>query len=426
MSRHHCYSILQDICNRWIIIKRGVAPASSRRRRNAILRIALAGSTNNLKKRLALSYFPNGDPFLEEEMEIWVPEDQQVDRIVIVTVVADSFYQALFDSLVPVTNRNRWRGFYDGMSALILQDGFNGLGTELFKLHSAKVMRVGPPQSSEGESGPDNRDPSLDVEFHRTHGMTWVNTKPYPRVAILRMVSEAMRIYQVTHSELTSAKHNRTVQIGDVLDLAREPRALKDAVVFYKLVSGDLELDATQRMNMLMCRPELWSDLLPDHQQPLEHRFLAFAQIAQQASLLVVKLLGPRHRQPQATFRVDVAPDEEKVVVGHASCPHLHTPWSSQHVQAHLGPAVTQPIRDLRKAKRVHLACEATTTIDELESLHALLKRRLKTRGEQTWALELEQLNAEWVIDRIRSREMNIGWRCEKSDNIQKDPPSET
>ena len=46
-----------------------------------------------------------------------------------------------------------------------------------------------------------------------------------------------------------------------------------------------------------------------------------------------------------------------------------------------------------------------------IESMHATIRRRLRARGTQTHGVDFNQLNAEWLLDRARQRNVRQGWR---------------
>jgi hypothetical protein len=109
------------------------------------------------------------------------------------------------------------------------------------------------------------------------------------------------------------------------------------------------------------------------------------------------------------TLRIDIAAELEQEILDE-SCEHIHTAWSKKHADEHLGP-VSEQVRRIGAAKRAQIAVEADSTIGFLESLHAQVRRRIKSRGVQTHALGIVELNSEWVLDRARSREKSHCWR---------------
>ena len=92
-------------------------------------------------------------------------------------------------------------------------------------------------------------------------------------------------------------------------------------------------------------------------------------------------------------------------------CEHLHTPWSSSHSGHHLGE---RQQRGQSHRAREALALEADFTIDKLESLHASVRRRIKTR-ERGGEIQTHAINAAWVIDTPQCRERTHRWMDEVS-----------
>ena len=234
--------------------------------------------------------------------------------------------------------------------------------------------------------------PIVDPEKHRTLTAMWLQTKPRPRALILRMIVEPIRQYQVKHSALTSKARHQQCQIEDVLAISSTPSTLKKAVPLYVILSGELEEEVLARTMMLLRFETLWLDILPVADQNVEHLAMAFMGLASQGGLVVEKLCKRRLLQPQKTLRIDLFPELEDEIM-RETCPYMHLPWSASHAAQHLGEKSHQARQDGR-AKRVHITLESDVTIGLLESLHAAVRRHLKTRGVQTHALDIVDLNA--------------------------------
>jgi hypothetical protein len=427
MGRQYIQELVREVCKDWLCIRRGPPPPECAVRLRALLRICLAGETRSFEKQLRILYFPNGDPWLRGQIEVWVPVGSLVSHNAIANAIASSLNFTLFSSMVPIIKRHRWRGLYSGLGAFALHDGFWGLASELFRRFRLRVQRVGQPrkQSTSNSSdavaqshvphglhGEGHKETSCsdvnDPEHHRSLADMWIRTGPGPRVIILRMALEPLRLYQVSHNKLTSQRYHKECQINDIISLQGEPQSLTDAIPFYKIVSGELESNALDRIFMLIRRPELWESIVPDDSKTIENKCLAFRILSNLGAQMEVKLRGRRHRQPMKTFRVDLEPQVEHDILSEP-CEFLHTKWSKKHASLHFG-SVSKEARDDGFAKRVHIATEADVTIEVLESIHAQIRRRLKASGVQTHPTEFGELNANWIIDRARSRELAQSW----------------
>ena len=77
-------------------------------------------------------------------------------------------------------------------------------------------------------------------------------------------------------------------------------------------------------------------------------------------------------------MRVDLDPAVEGEILAE-TCEHCHTAWSRHHVVEHLGD-VSLEMTLVGAAKCAHIALEAETAIEVIESLHAQFRRRAKAR----------------------------------------------
>jgi len=223
------------------------------------------------------------------------------------------------------------------------------------------------------------------------------------------MVVEPIRQYQESKSHVFSQTSQKKSQIIDVLAQEGHPENLNKQIPFYKVLSGSMEEATLDRLRLLMTSDGLWRDLMSAAEHTLVNTELAFRMIAMAGSKIVGKLLFRHKLQPNKTLLVDLTPDFEAEIVNN-SCDHMHTPWSLEHCAAHLGNVSAEARRDGR-AKRVHIADNSTSTIMELENLHAAFRRKLKTAGVQTQKVTFPDLAAGFVCDRARSRESQHSWR---------------
>jgi hypothetical protein len=229
-----------------------------------------------------------------------------------------------------------------------LQFGLWGIGDELFSrlrdaLRSVGANRKGNTGTVSGTSiaGPGAEqtfDNSADNEIHRSLASSWLKTDPLGRLIVMRVGLETLRLYQDMHTQLSCQSRRQSMTIQDLLVLDGEPSELKSQVPFYKLVSGDVENAAIERVKMLLNEPTLWLNVLPDSYKSIELQELAFRILVGIGSLLTVKLLRRRKEQPLRTFQVDLDPTVEQRILGE-ECEHLHTPWSAKHAQQHFGEA---------------------------------------------------------------------------------------
>ena len=108
-----------------------------------------------------------------------------------------------------------------------------------------------------------------------------------------------------------------------------------------------------------------------------------------------------------AKFRNDVHPQSEIEVFRDCQ----HTKWSKEHAAKHVEVDDTAVVaKTVGQAKRIHIARE-TLSIDELESMHSSVRRRLVDRGVHTWPVTFDDLAVNWACDRARCRDKLHAWR---------------
>ena len=432
LGRAYSSKIVREIVHDWLVVKKGPPPLEARNRSKAILRIALIGQSNNFETRLHMECWPNGDPFKRGQIEVWLPIGTEIDRGFLVEAVSRAINFIAFSRNQPIIKRHRWRGIYPGMSAYVLLDNLFGLAPELLKRFRQAVKQVAAPSSISSRAAsasaaakagsaaanasessvplPGDEDgTNADPETSRCKAQAWVDSNPGARCKAFRMAIEPIRQYQESKAHACSLQSQRRSQIIDVLALQGHPNLLTKQIPFYLMISGQLEQAALRRLSMLLTSTELWTDLMSSSEATLENQELAFRMIARGGSQLNSKLLNRSKLQPTKTLLVDLRPELEKEIVND-SCDHMHTAWSLDHCASHLGD-VSAEARRTGFAKRVHISDTSTSTIMELENLHASFRRRLKAAGVQTHKVTFVDLSAAFVCDRARSRESQHAWR---------------
>ena len=433
LGRAYCTQIMRDIVNDWLVIMKGPPPLAARNHSKAILRIGLCGQSHQFETTLHMQFWPNGDPFIKRRIEVWLPVGTEANRTYIVEAVARSLNYICFSSNQPLIKRHRWYGIYPGFSAYVLLQELWGIGPELLKRFRKQVQNVSsarpkPSAPSDGtmvatdaaadvsqssspwaDASERQRADHDDPEIHRCKATAWSDSEPGARCKIFRMAIEPMRQYQATKAHYTSKAQHKRCQIANVLATQGQGANLTEQIPFYAVISGKIEDTALGRLDLLMNCSELWDDLMSDSEKNLENAAQAFMMIARHGSQIKSKMQSRRRKQPMKTLLVDLKPELEGEIVNN-SCEHMHTAWSLDHCNAHLG-AVSAEERRIGYAKRLHICMEAETTVMELENLHASFRRKLKLGGVQTHKVTFADLAASFTCDRARSREGMHAWR---------------
>jgi hypothetical protein len=230
------------------------------------------------------------------------------------------------------------------------------------------------------------------------------------RAVCYRMCLEVVRIYQQQHTSCTRSSRQAQGNVEEVFARAQraeaEGAALVDVVPFLRLLSGSLEMEAFSRIDVLLCRHELWQSIVPDDDKTCENSVLAFTLLMSEGALINAKLYSKRDIYPRKALRVDIDGELESVVVADPQC--VHTKWSWHHTQTYLGADVGADKRLDGRMMRLQIGIESESSIEVLESLHASIRRRIKSRGVQTHGVNFDDLNADWVIGLMRRRDSRL------------------
>ena len=193
---------------------------------------------------------------------------------------------------------------------------FGGLAEEVCRRLGVQMTRITSRQRASSSKSNGDGDGLLDLAYeserHRQIGGVWSASGPGPRCIVARMAIEPMRVYQEKHSALRSKQAGDKRDINQVIKL--DGVALKDAMPFYKIVSGDLEVEAFGRLECLLCDERMWRDLVPIAAKTIELNSLAFRLIMSSGSLLQHNIHSRRHRQPMQTFQRDVGAVDNGVI----------------------------------------------------------------------------------------------------------------
>ena len=254
--------------------------------------------------------------------------------------VSASLNATMFHSAIPIANRHRWRGLSGGLEAFGLHQGCCGLGARVFRRFQKRVESISGQKSTgaQRESASAARAAQVshdrgawsitDFESHRSHASKWISSSPCPRTFVLRTSVELLRLYQGQQATWTSQARNKKLQIQDVFALKGLPSELAHVVLFYNLRA--------------LGRPRKG--------RRQDSRIAGHGVDMIGRSFLARKLRANRYKHPMIRFRVDVDPNVETEIV-RESCPHLCTPWPSQHTAFHFGSVLS-----FCCGKRFHLA----------------------------------------------------------------------
>ena len=421
-SRYQCRRIVNQVAKEWFKVVRGPPPPCARKNLRFLLRISLTGERRRCEKELSVLYLPNSDPYVHGSLIVYVPEGAIVDEGQMLKLITNSLYDLLYDVKQVPIKRHRWRGLFEGTGRSALMDGLWGFGIEvtkrMFRQNSSIRVRAvcdaaGPRAIPGGRSVDDDVSEAgvgtaasfqIDKEKHRRQGLDWIDTTPYPRMTISKTCLEPVRIHQEQHSKLNRSSSRRKSVIDEIIS-ADVPK-LREAVPFYKIISGELERDLDMRLHILLSNDEFWEDSLPAEHKTIEHQVLAF-DLCNVAGALSLENLGARRLQtPQSVFSVDILPENEEFICSLPLC--RRTSWADKHIKEHLGD-VSPLAKQHGRAKRIHIAHNSTLTIETLESLHASIRRRLLS-VVQTVGFTLDMLNSTWVVDRFRCRQKSMTW----------------
>lgn len=142
-ARMHCRSILKEIVQDWLVVRRGLPEPDGPIHMKRLLQICLRGApSRKLSTQLKTMCIPNADPHVHGVIEVTIPNFVQLDRDVLVNAVTLSLDHLLLNqALVPV-KRHRWRGLYNAFARAGLLLNMFGIGKELFRRLVERVRRI--------------------------------------------------------------------------------------------------------------------------------------------------------------------------------------------------------------------------------------------------------------------------------------------
>lgn len=235
-----------------------------------------------------------------------------------------------------------------------------------------------------------------------TKALKFLRDRPLSRCLVGRQCLEPWRTLMNCKNHLGSAKFEQEQEFLEIQRKAANSGDLNEGDRRdYRLTvcaHNTLEKKALKLVELLMCEPCLWECFIPEQDQHLSLRALAF-RLLSRTRCLIEASLSWRHRQmPFRLFLLVHRPELASELQNTRAC--LLDAWSQQHIEIGLKRGgLDCPQADQSRL----LACKLGFTDSGLvESLWSASRREAVVRNTQTGGIALEELSASFVCDRLR------------------------
>ncbi|CAK0798807.1 unnamed protein product [Prorocentrum cordatum] len=340
---------LKNTVKQRLRIKYGSPPASSNQRRLHILRICLARSAHRIDKLMAMHGLPNAG-------------DCDADG-------------------------------GDGVEGVERGGGIDAGAAQAEG--DVPQRMLDPPKSA------------VDNEMHRRLAGEWLASRPLAQCIFVRTVMEPLRDYLALQLHLASDTWGHSQQYVDAVRAAGATAPMRD----YRLGVAVRKLLDTRfrgKQDRFFMNGELWENLLPPNCKTLSNRSMAFKLLS--ASSFCMEATLERHfdATPLAFFRVMLESEDP-------------ASYMSQVKKCILDPFVRRFIEITEKdggtlnshvtrARIELLLMMADVCISRIEVGHASIRRRIFARSVRTKGCDLDQLSAEFVLEKARHSVATSAW----------------
>lgn len=423
-------------------ILHGRPPPGAENFKRAALHLFVSHGRNLAVRRMLLAMCPNGD-WRCHEVQYYAPlgDGAVVDPQSVLTHLTAGLLTALCACRPEVYPRHRWTGCDLATDDLGILEACHGLLSTTYRrmvgdqqpLMSggiASVDRAGDDaRRADADDGQDADVGRRGAEHHgqalvlvglgvaadsqapdeealcgpkanaarRGQALAWLNTAPFGRLVLQRLLMEPLRQLLGRQFEVAGADWEQS-QACKAAQAAEEGEA-KVASRDFRLTlaaQGEAERKCLEQAQLLWTERNLWA-ALPESNYTVEFRALSFACLSRLVCATHQLLVVPHQSFPIKMFvllkRPELAPDLASV----PEC--LLDPWSLDMRRRH---------PDLSDSTFMHklllIALLQKVDISAIEARHASVRRLLTASSVQTHKLSFEELSAQWLFMQARTK----------------------
>lgn len=432
--------LLEEYVKQKIVIRRGAPPAAAMAFKRHVLRLCLSHGPRLLARKLCLLQMANGDWRRKDEITVFLPDHAEYDANVVKATVAQAMRACLAGARPSTYPRHRWTGAEAAWSEWCLLEAVHGLGSAVWALYCQGPQAVASsaaggapgggsalapdmqlaiaddgsmlavaPAFADGLADGSAATQSIDTaraqqDTHRREASLWLMSDRLAPSLIIRQTLEPLRQLLAEQLDLGSKAWHRRQERAEAQRLASCGEGSREWPVTVAC-SGCMERRAQERMWMLLDDVRMWQDLIPIDQQTVRLRSLTFRLLSTADALVETVIAQPHRQYPLKMFTLlagappsDVADDP----------PCMMDPWSLSFVAdfSGIGLGSMEALSYLRT-----IASMIRLNISDIEASHASIRRRLHVRGVQTHPEGIEEVSAEFVLDKLRHA--GLPWKAD-------------
>jgi hypothetical protein len=245
-------------------------------------------------------------------------------------------------------------------------------------------------------AAPNEADKSPEAnDFFRRQAMLYLQTKPLPRMILVRVGLEVLQQLIGSQFELESEEFEREQRAAVVARL----RGISDKHRLYKITvmaMGTMEAAAFTQLRQTFEDESLWA-IVPPHGRTNRYRCLSFRFLSRIGGGIEELSRFPNQSASNALFLLRFYPEMWQRLRRLPRC--SFTPKMYNLIEKELDR--DSPSDDLL-CELDFEAEETDVSIAPIEAKHASIRRLIVTRSVQTHKAEFRDVNAEWVCDRFR------------------------
>eukprot|EP00971_Amphidinium_carterae_P344749 6485336-Amphidinium_carterae.3 len=439
-----------EVGNRLLVLQ-GIVPASAKAFKVRALNLFLgADTTKAVTVRILLSLLPNGNWCKHSSVEVYVKTDPgSVDKKELAASLESGLVFAMLGKKPLPWAQHRWCSSHKAIEQIGLLLAVHGLLLPTFQRFSiamckpGRTLASGVPEtlllssqstpaaradvmveelqvlSADAQDGvevPAPAEASLDEAMgnvsaeehalHRSAGLQWLRSSPFPSVVILRLTLEPLKnlMLRQFHDVTEEFELQQQCLVSQKLKEGQVGTGLRD---FMATIAANCthEVQFFEDIQRLFEEDGLWS-LLPTESFNVHNRALAHRLLSRLGCLITELLQKPHQRWPMRMFTM--LHHEEKVqdLLQASEC--CLDAWSLG-MRNHL---LTFGLQEFKEVLLTHCLTVSTNT-SPIEAKHASLRRFLNMKV-QTWSGQLEHCSSAFLCQSLRRKsrkQLGVGKR---------------
>ena len=426
-------------------------PASAEEYKQHVLPLCLdGGAASGLECMVRLLGVATGDWQNRDQVEVyWREADGPVPpHESLAHRVAGRLVEALAHRQPHLWRRDRWTGFKEAVSDLLLLEVVHGLlapaysafcqlltlgstadapeqGTSFLSTSGHGISEPGPAQQTDAilplaAGGEDNAGlpatevPDIDVQLpsqaeqnakDRSKALSWIQDEPLSHLLLIRLALQPLTTLQNRVFQISGEAWEQTQQAKEAIRLLQgegEPRDYRVSVA----ASGELENRFFAELSELYTDQSSWC-LAPPATATMRYRALSFKVLSCLGCALMQLVAHPHKCYPVKLFRLLREPEMGPDLAAEAPC--IKDAYT-QHLQRSHPTLEGEELQASLKMHALHQAVD----IGGIETRHASVRRQVVLLSVQTWRRDFSQASCDWLLQNLRGSRRKSGFFLHK------------